>query len=335
MAEPELLRMIFLTTNPSRHISFRIEELPLLYDEYERIEQTFYGLEQPFDIQKKVEEYKTRLEKEIIKDLEKEISMNISRQIKEEKDLEKRKSMARAKKDLIKEQLQGKIDSVLDSRLHEQLIKYEESENSEFSRQKKEIQFLYPLIRAKRVRKQCPPQVPLKFLVNMVQLRKFISFDEILKKAQQTQEQKQIQATVSKAYLRKRLQQTANWLDHIKNMIKEAQDPEEKTRLESKVDIFDVPKTVTKSITNTFDEVQLLSLKEFSLWLNSVDELTEENLKTAMIDIRKKTEIDAKKLFQAIYLVLIGRPVGPRLGPFMSLMDLKWICERFSGFSKK
>ncbi len=331
MGEPELLRMIFLSTNPSRHVSFRIEELSLLYDEYERIERIYYRLEEPFDLKKKLDDYSTRLQKDLSKELEKEALEQFSLLIRSEQDNEKRKLLAKNKKTKIEEMVKAQLSP----RLTEQLEKYKNSEEAEYSRQQGEIEFLYPLIRAKNVKKQCPPQIPHKFLVNMVQLRKYISFEEILSKAQQTQEQKQIPAIISKSYMKKRLQQTANWLNHIKTLIEETEDPQEKIRLESKVDLFDVPKTVSKATIDTFDEKQMLSLKEFSSWLYQINEFTEEDLKNSMIEIRNKTGIDAKNLFQAIYMVLIGRPVGPRLGPFMSLMDLKWIRNRFSVFGEK
>jgi lysyl-tRNA synthetase class I len=35
-------------------------------------------------------------------------------------------------------------------------------------------------------------------------------------------------------------------------------------------------------------------------------------------------------MFQAIYLILIGSKAGPRLGPFMTLLDLDWLRERFN-----
>jgi lysyl-tRNA synthetase class I len=244
MAEAELLRMIVLTTNPSRHISFRIEELPLLYDEFERLERIYYKLEVPFDIEKRIEEYKTRAQKELTKDIEKEASDHVSLRIREEKDIEKRKKLANSKKDLVK----NMVHELLSSRLEEQLRKFEHTERIEYERQQKEIDFLYPLIRAKRIKKECPPQIPHKFLVNMVQLQKLISFEEIMAKAQQSQLLNNIKTPISKGYLRKRLRQTENWLIHIKSMIAEAQDPEEKARLESKVDIFDVPIEVTSTI---------------------------------------------------------------------------------------
>ncbi len=332
MGEAEILRMLVLTTNPTRHISFRIEELALLYDEFERIERVYYNLEEPFDIQKKIEEYKERKKKELIKEWESDISKEINRQIKEERDVDKKKAIVKTKKKYIKNKLDDRLRSDLDSSLGKYIQGIEKNEMKEFNRQKKEIEFLYPLIRAKRVTSHCPPQIPLKFLVNMVQLKKFISFDEILRKAQHTQVQKNIPSTISKSYLQKRLRQTANWLKHIKNLIEYAPSQEEKDRLSSKVDIFDVPKTVTRDIINQLELDQKDSLKVFYTWVNSIDELTENNLKDSMIKIREKTGIDAKRLFQAIYLVLIGRLVGPRLGPFMSMMDLQWIQDRFSVF---
>lgn len=46
MGHPELIRMRVLRTNPNKHISFRIEELPQMYDEYERMAAIFYGTEE-------------------------------------------------------------------------------------------------------------------------------------------------------------------------------------------------------------------------------------------------------------------------------------------------
>ena len=120
----------------------------------------------------------------------------------------------------------------------------------------------------------------------------------------------------------------------MREVIETSSNPEEKSHLESKVDIFDVPKTVKKSILTHLNSDQKSSLQEFSQWLNTTNEITEENLKNSMINIRNNTGISAKELFQAIYLVLIGRSKGPRLGPFLTLMDLKWIRTRFSVFSK-
>jgi len=45
MAEPEIIRMLIYQTNPDRHISFRFEELPQYYNELERLERVYFGIE--------------------------------------------------------------------------------------------------------------------------------------------------------------------------------------------------------------------------------------------------------------------------------------------------
>ena len=47
IADPELYRMLILRTNPLKHISLRIEELPQYYDYFERMENIYYNVEIP------------------------------------------------------------------------------------------------------------------------------------------------------------------------------------------------------------------------------------------------------------------------------------------------
>ena len=45
IADPEVFRTFILRTNPMKHISFRIEELPQYYDYYERMEEEYFSKE--------------------------------------------------------------------------------------------------------------------------------------------------------------------------------------------------------------------------------------------------------------------------------------------------
>ncbi|GAH26432.1 unnamed protein product, partial [marine sediment metagenome] len=47
LANPEIYRMLILRTNPMKHISLRIEEIPQYHDYYEKMENIFYGVEEP------------------------------------------------------------------------------------------------------------------------------------------------------------------------------------------------------------------------------------------------------------------------------------------------
>ncbi|GAG42278.1 unnamed protein product, partial [marine sediment metagenome] len=45
IADPKIYRTIILRTNPTKHITFRVEEIPQYYDYYERMENLYYDLE--------------------------------------------------------------------------------------------------------------------------------------------------------------------------------------------------------------------------------------------------------------------------------------------------
>ncbi|MHA1602279.1 MAG: lysine--tRNA ligase, partial [Promethearchaeota archaeon] len=47
MVDPEIIRMIIYQTTPTKHISIRIEELEQYYNEFERIERIYFGLDEP------------------------------------------------------------------------------------------------------------------------------------------------------------------------------------------------------------------------------------------------------------------------------------------------
>ena len=47
LADPEIYRMLILRTNPMKHISLRIEEIPQYHDYYEKMENIYYGVEEP------------------------------------------------------------------------------------------------------------------------------------------------------------------------------------------------------------------------------------------------------------------------------------------------
>jgi lysyl-tRNA synthetase class 1 len=40
--------------------------------------------------------------------------------------------------------------------------------------------------------------------------------------------------------------------------------------------------------------------------------------------------IQPRKLFEAIYKVILGKKSGPRLGSFLSLLDKTWLLERLN-----
>ncbi|TFG23786.1 MAG: lysine--tRNA ligase, partial [Promethearchaeota archaeon] len=80
IGDPEIYRMLIYRTNPMKHISLRIEELPQYYDFFEKIENVYYGLE---NLESKQEEgflkylYELTKIKPISKKKEAKISFNL------------------------------------------------------------------------------------------------------------------------------------------------------------------------------------------------------------------------------------------------------------------
>lgn len=249
MCEPEIIRMLILKTNPERHIAFRVEDIPLYYDEYERIERVYYGLE---------EEPNEALKKEIL--------------------------------------------------------------------------YYYPLTKPNGPSKSCPPQISFKFLIIMTQLENLLTIDQIKQKAQKMQTTKKIKEKISTEYIKRRLKQVKNWLDYLKKMIDDEKDSKTQKILRSKADFFEIPDKITDKIKNQLDETQKKFLHIIKDWLNTIDEVTEENLKEIMITSKDKLNAQTNKLFQAMYLILIGANQGPRLGSFMSLLEMEWLKNRFNEF---
>jgi lysyl-tRNA synthetase class 1 len=46
---PEAFRHVIIKTKASTHISFRVDNLPQMYEDYEKFEKTYYGIEKPAD----------------------------------------------------------------------------------------------------------------------------------------------------------------------------------------------------------------------------------------------------------------------------------------------
>ena len=49
-----------------------------------------------------------------------------------------------------------------------------------------------------------------------------------------------------------------------------------------------------------------------------------------MINLRNDLDIKPMKIFQAFYLIILGKKKGPRLSPLLIMLDKNWIEKRIS-----
>lgn len=245
LADPIAIRTLILMTNPNKHISFRVEELPQYYNEFERIERVYYGLEKA---------------------------------INDEED--------------------------------------------------KEIKYIYPLIILNSVSKKCPKHLPFKLILSLAQLRNFLGDNVIYQKALDYMTKENFPNKIKKSDFLKQIIRAKNWLSELQKLIEEEKDPAKLKILSSKAEFFSILDNLSDSIRKQIDEEQKAAFRNFLEELDKIGEMTEDNLKDIMMGIQQKMNIKAVKFFQAFYLVFLGTLRGPRLGPFLILLEKDWVIKR-------
>ncbi|MFO8019336.1 MAG: lysine--tRNA ligase [Promethearchaeia archaeon] len=248
LADPELFRMLILRTNPMKHISFRIEEIPQYYDSLEKMEDIYYDLQEDKD--------------------------------KGEKEL---------------------------------------------------IEFLYPKIKIGNVPEDKPERLSIKLLVFFAQIQNILSFEKIYSKAKEIMEKKDFKTIISKEDLKSILERSENWVNYIKKMIAQEEDPHFKRKITKKIPLFEIPKKIDQKIVQQLSEHQKRGINMLREFLSDNEELDKEKIQNKIFTIAKEDlKIKPGKMFQAIYKMILGKKYGPRLGPFLEQLDKEWVIKRLS-----
>jgi lysyl-tRNA synthetase class 1 len=248
LADPELYRMLILRTNPMKHISLRMEEIPQYYDYYEKMENFFYGIEKP--------------------------------EIKEE---------------------------------------------FEF------FKFLYPLTKVNDVPLHKPSRFPLKLLIFLSQMQNILSPNKLYEKAISSMRTLQDESVMSFENFKALLKRTENWINEIKSYITSLEDQKAVRNILNKIEIFTIPEVIDNKLNNNLSDDQINGLKKFREFLTDNDDLDADSIQNKIFTIAKKElEIPPRKMFEALYLLLLGLKSGPRLGPFILMLDKSWLIERLN-----
>jgi len=245
IADPEVFRSIILRTNPLKHISFRIEELPQYYDFYERMENIYFS----------------------------------------------------------KEDILGKeID---------------------------ELKYIFPLTQIHEVTAKETYRIPFKLLIFLSQTQNILSFDQLYEKAKKVVSSKNTEKKLTKDHFRDLLDRTTNWLELVKEIIDSVEDGKVKREILSKIDIFTIKEDIDKIILDSLDKNQKEGIKRLRDFLLELEKRDADIIQNKIFTIAKE-EIGTppRKLFEAIYQLILGKKSGPRLGAFLSLLDKNWLLDR-------
>lgn len=87
--------------------------------------------------------------------------------------------------------------------------------------------------------------------------------------------------------------------------------------------------TLPPEIKESLSVEQKNALKTLSNLLSSRTQLTEEELEKELYQIAKKESgLGSRAFFKTVYQVLLGKDQGPRLAPFLLLLERKWVIDR-------
>ena len=246
LADPTIYRMLILRTNPMKHISLRIEELPQYYDQYERIEDIYYDNES--------------------NDSEEEIAF---------------------------------------------------------------AKFIYPLIQTEKVSEKKPLRIPHNLLIFLSQIQNILPIERLYQKAEEVIDDNRFQEIYSIKDFSHLLNRTLNWVEYVKKIIEQEEDIKVKKSILNKISLFYIPDKIDVSILKKLNTSQIKALELLRNYLINQGKFSADEIQNKIFQIAKvELKIKPKVVFEAIYLIILGKKYGPRLGPFLSILDKDWLLDR-------
>jgi lysyl-tRNA synthetase class 1 len=248
IADPSIYRTIILRTNPMKHITFRIEELPQYYDYHERMEDIYYDSE----ITEDLEEYKF-------------------------------------------------------------------------------FKYMFPLTQVGDIPNKKIDRIPLKLLIFLAQIQNILSLEKIYEKAKDYMEEHNLSSLKTLQEFKEVLTQTNNWIEEVKKIIESVKDPKSKKAIIRKLELFTIPEEIDVNILNKMDKNQIEGINLLRDYLKNNDTSDADSIQNKIFSIAKnEVDLPPRKLFEVIYLIILGKTSGPRLGPFLSLLDKDWLLKRLN-----
>ncbi|MFX1277463.1 MAG: lysine--tRNA ligase [Promethearchaeota archaeon] len=204
-------------------------------------------------------------------------------------------------------------------------------EKSEYKEENIDLKYIYPLVKVKNIKKKKPLQVPFKILSFFSQIQNILSLEKLYGKAKSILGHEDLEDIISVEEFKFLLERTKNWIDEVKKIIENTKDPHTIRELTQKITIFTIQDEVNKNIINNLSEGQIKGIGLVRKFFIENDILDADVIQNTIFTISKETlNIKPKKLFEAIYLLILGKKFGPRLGSFLLLLDKEWLIDRLT-----
>jgi len=191
--------------------------------------------------------------------------------------------------------------------------------------------YLYPLTKVNDTPEIKPIRIPLKLLSFLSQTQNILSLDKLYDKAISSLRIDKTEKVISIEDFKVLLKRTETWINEVKDELTRITDHKIKRNILNKIDIFTIPDTLPKDLINTISDKQKKGLILFKKFLLEKDNLDADSIQNKIFTIAKEElDIPPRKMFEAFYLLLLGNKSGPRLGPFILMLDKEWLVKRLN-----
>jgi lysyl-tRNA synthetase class 1 len=204
---------------------------------------------------------------------------------------------------------------------------YYNIEEAESTEEKDFLIYLYPLTKIENVPESKPIRIPFNNMIFLSQVQNLLSKENLYNKALSWVDREVAEITFVE--FDNLLTQTTNWILEVKSIINKIETEKKKKFLLNKIGIFSIPVEINKSLIDKLNQNQISGLKLFRDFILKEENMNAEKIQNEIFNIAKQSlQINPKELFKALYLVILGKNSGPRLGSFMALLDKEWLQRR-------
>ena len=197
--------------------------------------------------------------------------------------------------------------------------------------EKQFFKYLYPLVKTDEIPEEKPPRIPLNLLIFLSQVQNILSLDKLYTKAKEEMGEENLEESINKKEFENLLNRTKKWIDEVKKVIEKTEDHKVKRNIQQKITIFSIPEKVSGDLKQELTQNQRKGINMLRSFLIRNKNTDADSIQNKVFQIAKEElDISPKKMFQAVYKIILGKKFGPRLGPFLKLLDDEWLLERLN-----
>ena len=212
-------------------------------------------------------------------------------------------------------------------RMEEEFFLEDSSEGSDMV----ESQFLFPLTQIHEIPTKKSLRIPFKLLIFLAQVQNILTIEKLYEKAKEASKTENFEEEISIEQFKKLINQTASWLSNVKEVIETEENEKVKKEILRKINIFAIPETLDNDMINSLTDTQKKGITLLREYLINEGFYSPDLIQNKIFTIANEDiGISPRKLFEAIYKIILGKKSGPRLGSFLSLLDKNWLLERLN-----